>query len=301
VAIARELGAKQIICDAHIRLGWMAHAQGDYRLAFAQLSDALAIAYELEDKSEIGSLLIFLGNVAYDEHDYAGAQALYEESLALFQELGAEWSIADALHYMGQLVLAQGDDARAAALFRESLTSWRAIGTLQWKGIAECLDGLAGVCVGRRQFEAAARLFGAAEASREFLGAAPLPLSRTSAEDKFATLHVQLDEAAFVAAWAEGRTLSPEQAIDYALALPDMPASVPAPMLPPPVVYPAGLTPREVEVLRLLARGLTYVQIAEELIISRRTVNTHVISIYSKLGVNGRAAATRFAVEHQLV
>jgi DNA-binding CsgD family transcriptional regulator len=76
-----------------------------------------------------------------------------------------------------------------------------------------------------------------------------------------------------------------------------MPGSV-APAAP---AYPAGLTTREVEVLRLLAQGLTYAQIAENLIITRRTVNGHVTSIYSKLGVNGRAAATRFAAEHHLV
>ena len=53
--------------------------------------------------------------------------------------------------------------------------------------------------------------------------------------------------------------------------------------------------------LQLLAHGLTYVEIADKLVVSRRTVNAHVGSIYSKLGVHGRAAATRFAVEQHLV
>ena len=61
------------------------------------------------------------------------------------------------------------------------------------------------------------------------------------------------------------------------------------------------LTAREVEVLRLVAQGLTDRQIAEQLIISPRTVNTHLTSIYNKLGVDTRAAATRFAVDHRLV
>ena len=64
---------------------------------------------------------------------------------------------------------------------------------------------------------------------------------------------------------------------------------------------PAGLTAREVDVLRLLAQGLTDAQIAEQLVISPRTVNAHLTSIYSKLQVNSRAAATRFAVENALV
>ena len=62
-----------------------------------------------------------------------------------------------------------------------------------------------------------------------------------------------------------------------------------------------GLTAREVEVLRWVARGLTDAQVAEQLVISPRTVTSHLSSIYNKLGVSSRSAATRFAVEHQLV
>src|SRR5262249_55562493 len=69
----------------------------------------------------------------------------------------------------------------------------------------------------------------------------------------------------------------------------------------PQRAYPAGLTTREVEVLRLVAAGLTDAQVAEQLVISLRTVNSHLTSIYNKLGVNSRASATRFAVERHLV
>jgi len=60
------------------------------------------------------------------------------------------------------------------------------------------------------------------------------------------------------------------------------------------------LTAREREVLRLLARGLSNAQIAEELIVSLLTVKAHLRSIYSKLGVTSRSAATRYALEHHL-
>ncbi len=63
---------------------------------------------------------------------------------------------------------------------------------------------------------------------------------------------------------------------------------------------PAGLTTREVDVLRLVAQGLTDAEVAERLFLSRRTVGTHLTSIYNKLGVSSRSAATRFAVEHGL-
>jgi DNA-binding NarL/FixJ family response regulator len=65
--------------------------------------------------------------------------------------------------------------------------------------------------------------------------------------------------------------------------------------------FPAGLTAREVEVLRLVTQGLTDVQVAERLVISLRMVNTHLTSIYNKLGVDSRTAATRAAIEHHLV
>jgi DNA-binding CsgD family transcriptional regulator len=64
--------------------------------------------------------------------------------------------------------------------------------------------------------------------------------------------------------------------------------------------YPAGLTPREVEVLRLVAEGLTDAEVAERLFLSPRTIGQHLRSIYNKLGVSSRTAATRFAVERGL-
>ena len=66
-------------------------------------------------------------------------------------------------------------------------------------------------------------------------------------------------------------------------------------------IYPDGLTAREVDVLRLVAQGLTDAQIADQLVISPRTVNNHLTSIYGKIQVSSRSAATRYAIEHQLV
>jgi DNA-binding CsgD family transcriptional regulator len=65
--------------------------------------------------------------------------------------------------------------------------------------------------------------------------------------------------------------------------------------------HPTGLSVREIEVLRLVAEGLTDAEVADKLSISPRTVGQHLRSVYNKLGVPSRAAATRFAVEHRLV
>jgi DNA-binding NarL/FixJ family response regulator len=85
----------------------------------------------------------------------------------------------------------------------------------------------------------------------------------------------------------------------------EVPAPAPPPTTPEPIVgaaaYPAGLTAREVEVLRLVAQGLTDAQVAERLIVSAHTVHAHLRAIYGKLEITSRAAATRFAVDHHLV
>lgn len=75
-------------------------------------------------------------------------------------------------------------------------------------------------------------------------------------------------------------------------------------LAPPQVAEPAGLdqlTQRQVEVLRLVARGMTNAEIADSLYVSRRTVHAHLRAIFHKLGVGNRSAATRFAIQHGLL
>ena len=87
-----------------------------------------------------------------------------------------------------------------------------------------------------------------------------------------------------------------EQAIAYALSAEK--ASAPTSRAPE---YPAGLTAREVEVLKLVAEGMTNARIAQELYLSPRTVHRHLNSVYRKIGTNSRASAARFATEHGLL
>lgn len=68
-----------------------------------------------------------------------------------------------------------------------------------------------------------------------------------------------------------------------------------------PELLPDGLSGREVEVLQLVAEGLTNAQVAARLFLSPKTVSSHLGSIFGKLGVSSRAGATRFALEHGLV
>jgi DNA-binding CsgD family transcriptional regulator len=173
---------------------------------------------------------------------------------------------------------------------------------------SESLEGLACIAGAYGEAERAARLFGAAEALREAVGA--VAYQHTPEEDAWrepylATTRALLDQAAWEEALAQGRAMRLEQAIDYAL-LEEEPStttlSSAAPKQPPSSTpeHPAGLTPREVEVLGLVAAGMTNAQVAQRLFVSPRTVHRHLNSIYHKIGVNSRAAATRFAIEHNL-
>jgi len=150
-----------------------------------------------------------------------------------------------------------------------------------------------------------ARLWGAAESLRESCGIPLRPLERADYEPAVAVVGSHLGEQAFTAAWAEGRSM----ALDQVLGAPGQ-AAVPTPTsaeqsatttTKPSPTYPDGLTTREVEVLRLVAKGLTDAQIAEQLVISPCTINTHLTSIYGKIQVPSRSGATRYAIENQLV
>jgi DNA-binding NarL/FixJ family response regulator len=121
-----------------------------------------------------------------------------------------------------------------------------------------------------------------------------MPSVRAEYDRGVATARAGLGEAAFDAAWAEGKTMPPERAVQYALEQPPKPEDTVS------ASYPAGLSPREAEVLKLVAQGLTNAQIASELFISPNTVNRHLNSVYRKIGASSRAAATRFAAEHRL-
>jgi DNA-binding CsgD family transcriptional regulator len=190
---------------------------------------------------------------------------------------------------LGWAALLQGEHERARISYRESLTLCKELGD---KMIAsESLDGLACICSAEGEAERAAILFGAGEALFEAVGGQHEPGEAAMREPYLAMVRSRLDEIAWQAAWEEGRGMSMGEAIEYALSEEE----------PSSPEYPEGLTSREVEVLGLVAEGLTSAQVAHRLFLSPRTVHRHLSSIYRKLGVGSRAAATRFAVEHGLV
>lgn len=134
---------------------------------------------------------------------------------------------------------------------------------------------------------------------RQTIGAA-VPVPRRPVYDRYLPeVQDQLDSTTFNSAWAEGQAMTLEQIVAASIRQPQATSSKITPHASPPQPL-NDLTPREVEVLRLVAQGLTDAQIAEKLVISRHTVHSHLSSIYSKLGVTSRTSAAHFAVTHKL-
>jgi non-specific serine/threonine protein kinase len=278
-------------------LGQLMIQSGDRGLIGPLCEEAEALLSELSDRRAESLLLIFLALAAWDEGDHTRTVELAERSLSLSRELGDLYAIALCAGSLGFAVLGKGETDRAEALFVEGL---HALQDLQDKiGVFHCLLGMAGVAGSRGQPARAARLWGAAEALGEAFAISILPMYRRNYnnEERLAAASSQLDEKEWLEAWSEGRAMTSERAIEYALEpSPKTPEETPVSS-----TYPSGLSAREIEVLRLAAKGLTNAQIAQELYISPRTVNAHMGSVYHKIGSSTRAEAARFASEHDLL
>jgi len=239
--------------------------------------------------------------LALHEEDTARAASQVEQALALFKEMQLQHGTALSLYALAHVAEASANHADSQALYEQGIVLARKSGDKLT--VIFGLEGVAAAVAGQGNSAWAAYLWGAAEARREMIGAPLPPVERVPYQRAVTVARTRLGEQAFAAAWAEGRTMSPEQALtaQEQATLPT-PGERSSPVTPtPPPSYPNGLTAREVEVLRVVAQGLTNEQVAERLVISPRTVDTHLTSIYSKIGVSSRAAATRYAIEHHLV
>jgi predicted ATPase/DNA-binding CsgD family transcriptional regulator len=301
--LTSERGDVQDNALALALLGMVLLYQGDLTQAQTRLEESLVVSRKVGYKRTLGHASNVLGLVTFLRGDVAKARSLWEESLILFQEVGERGRMAEVLLSKGFIPFSQADYEAARALVEESLQIFLELNN-KWD-ITVGLEGLATVVAAQGEPVRAAWLMSAAQTLREAIGV-PLPsVSQALHEFTMASVRTQLGEQAFAAAWAEGCTMTPEQAWaaqwPTAMSAPALTELLPMPQTPKAPSHSNGLTARELEVLRLLAQGLTSAQIANRLIIGLVTVNSHVRSIYSKLGVTSRSAATRYAIEHRLV
>ena len=325
LAIHRELNDAWGTAESLFVSGIVALYQGDYAVAHALLEESVTLFRDVGDREGVAVSLGVLGMVALSQGAYAAARSLLEETQAIFKSLADPRGVARALSVLGDVDFNQGDYEAAYARYEEAIGLLKDFVSAYQHGPAEfgpsqvgmaqvglddrwwmawCLEGLGGVAAARKQTTRAIRIFGAAKALRDIISA-PRPAAHRAAYERIlATARAQLDETTFAATWAEGKAMTAEQAMEYALSKEEEPAPSPpasaTTTLRSPSSFPAGLSAREAEVLKLVAEGLTNNQVADELFISPRTINRHLTSIYHKLGVSSRAAATRFALEHDL-
>ena len=303
LALSREVNDMGGMANTLITLGTASlWGSGDLEQARAFYEEGVAISRELGSASMLRDFLNALALPFLLQRDLDRAAALAEESAELSREAGDRLLLPLPLTWLGWVALLGGDLERAKALYKESLALSKELGA--HKQLTLILqEGLACAAGAEGEAERAARLFGATEALREAIGFPLEPALSTLEEPYLVGVRSQLEEGAWTAAWEDGQKMSMETAVEYALSEEEPSTASPAPerSLSSAREHPSRLTPREVEVLGLVATGMTSAQVATELFVSIRTVDTHLTSIYHKLGVTSRAGATRFALEHGLI
>jgi predicted ATPase/DNA-binding CsgD family transcriptional regulator len=227
------------------------------------------------------------------------AYALAQEAVDVLRSQHQPLYLIQALLQLGLAALALGRGAEARRHACEAMALLREIEGHVW--LADALMVWA-CAVAQADPRRAASAFAAAERLLAFQDAPLAPKTYAQIVPYVRAVHHALGAAAFAEAWREGDRLSFEEAIALAES-PLAPALPRAPALPAPAAPPGldDLSPRELEILRLLSAGLTNRAIADELVVSVNTVHSHVKSIFSKLGVTTRAAATRAAIVRGLV
>lgn len=297
LALHRNMNHQRGIAFTAVRLAQALFAsQSAPATVDALLEEGLALSSALGDKDSLAYTHALRGQIALSQGDLTSAHSLLEESVQLYRGVGSQHGMAEALAQLARVDMAQGNWAAAQARYEESLALGKA---LSHAGLcAHCLEGLARLAVEQGTFTRAAQLWGEAEALRQSVGAPLPPIERAEYDCAVALAQSHLDEAAFASAWNLGRALvpSPVAAAPQETPAPSAPGEGPT----PESSYPAGLTAREVQVLRLVARGLTNSQIAEELGLSEKTIAHHLTHIFNKTTSENRAAAVAFAFQHHL-
>lgn len=331
--LTEALGRADDLVPPHVRAaalnaaGVLAALQSDHQQAEELFADSLRVWHSLHQAIREGSVLLNLGLVAHatqrpeqaedffarayrlfaSENDRSGqaralasrarlvrelgdlptARQLAEDSLALFRSVGDQWGEAHQLVNVGHLHLAVADRAGAITAFRQGLIAWHALGNIV--ELAECFEGLA-TARADRQPRQAARLLGVADALRTASGAAVAAVEQERYRAALAKVRDHLREDTFAAAWAQGHTLSLADAI--ALASADLDVTG---------VRESVLSPRELEVARLIGRGYSNSGIAEALVLSVKTVETHIKNIFRKLRLRRRAEVAAWAAREGVI
>ena len=288
LTLAREIGDSWGVAAAQGDLAIIEFDQnGDAARAREVTEDVLLQFQALGDRYSEGIALTTLGTIACHQRDLPAATSRFQEALTIARESGDNHAVELSLCNLALSSRLKGDVDEAAIYYLEALKLAHRLNHSE--DLLYCLAGIGGVEVARRRFERAARLLGAAAAMTDVVGTPMQSLEQEQFDRDTAAARVALPDASFSQAWDTGRSLSLDAAVAEAL-------EAPAPTSR--ISLDHGLSDREIEVLRLLVRGMSDREIAAALFISPGTATTHVRNIRGKLGVHSRTAAAAYAVRH---
>ncbi len=213
--ILRELGDDRGAAYSFHLLGLIVSESGDLPRAYSLHQENLVFFEAIEDERGKSYSHFGLGMIAAARAKYATARTHFEQSVAIRRRLGDKGILAYALGWLGLVTVRLGDIAAARAALEEGMAVRRELG--DEGGLGGSLEGLAAVAAAAGQGVRAARLFGAAESAREMAGSRALEFEIPEYRHNVAVTRNQMAEDDFAAAWAEGRTMTLEQAMAYAM------------------------------------------------------------------------------------
>jgi predicted ATPase/DNA-binding CsgD family transcriptional regulator len=295
--VERHQGGKAM---ALLVLGDVARDLGETAEGRVRCEESLVIFRALGDPLGEGFSLHNLAVAAYGERSLDLARTLCEESLGIFRRLDVQGASAEVVASLGPILDAAGEPESALAALTEALDlAWR-VGP-RWV-VAPLLEGIATVAAGQGQDLVAVELASAAAALRTEIAVPVRPHWRADLEWTLATTRATLGEEAFAVAWEQGHERPLPDVIATAAEVRIVsPARVSRTVGVQEIDRPSGLSPRELDVLRLMVDGKTDREIADTLFISPRTASKHVASILAKLDVASRGEAAVYATRHSLL
>ena len=265
-------------------------ASGRVDEAIALTEDSVAAARELGNPYWV-SYALWIAGQAFSKVDARRALAAWDEGVAFVREHRVQFFEGFLARDAARLHASDGEPEAALVLFFEAIAAFQRVGNVPQLIIT--LASVPALFERIDRLEPAATLLGAMQREPSSFHHVPeLERSRQSAHPTARGEEGRRPHAA-------GAALDLNSAAVYARAQIDIARRNPIAAARP--ARPGGLSRREVEVLRLVADGRTAREIAAQLFISTRTAEHHIQHVYTKIGVTGRAAATRWAVEHDVV
>jgi tetratricopeptide (TPR) repeat protein len=215
LALSIQLGDRWNSAFALLWLGVGATAQGDYSLARSYLEQSLEIWRQLKEKTYVAWPFVYLGEVALLQDDKPRAQELYLQAVPSLREAQDYPFLAIPLRRLGQLAMSQNDLPNAAALIKESLQlNWA---VHDYRGVGACLVALASLSLVQGNNERAIKLMGVVDTVLEFIRTPFLAFDQKQYEHNISQIRDQLERPTFAKAWAQGRAMTLEQAVEFAL------------------------------------------------------------------------------------